>query len=91
LHTGTARSSTGWESELTCFTKKSSFLHFLHFPAGVGAYMYSNQPFIFLVYILSTGLNPNTRMPLLNTCRAATYSASRASMTPRSLVPTTCK
>lgn len=42
------------------------------------------------IYILSTGLNPNTFIPLFNTCLAATYSANRAIMTFRSL-PTTCR
>jgi hypothetical protein len=42
------------------------------------------------LYILSTGLNPNSLIPLFSTCLAATYSANRAAITSLSL-PTTIK
>jgi len=47
------------------------------------------QPILF-AHILSTGLSPSIRIPLFNTCLAATYSANLAIITFLSL-PTTCK
>lgn len=73
-----------WYLYTITFPHQSSILnHMTPFPQS---YLF----FIIAFYILSTGLNPKTRIPLFSTCLAATYSANRAIITFRSL-PTTCR